>query len=42
MLKPIYENIPNDLKQARQWVNWRSIPRKEGGKPTKPPFDCGN
>lgn len=38
MLKPIYENIPDDLKQNRQWVNWKSVPRKEGGKPTKPPY----
>lgn len=38
MLKPIYENIPDDLKQYPQWVCWKSLPRKEGGKPTKPPF----
>ena len=38
MLKPIYENIPDDLKQNRQWVCWKSLPRKEGEKPTKPPF----
>ena len=29
MLKPIYENIPDDLKQNRQWVNWKSVTRKE-------------
>lgn len=41
MLIPIFENIPDELKNgtlARQWVNWKSVPRKEGGKPTKPPF----
>ena len=37
-LKPIYENIPDELMQYRQWVNWKSVPRKEGEKPTKPPF----
>ena len=38
MLKPIYENIPDELMQYRQWVNWKSVTRKEGEKPTKPPF----
>ena len=38
MLSPIFENIPDELKQYRQWVNWKSVPRKEGGKPTKPPY----
>ena len=38
MLKPIFDNIPPELTASPQWVNWRSIPRKEGGKPTKPPF----
>jgi hypothetical protein len=38
MLTPIFENIPDDLKQHRQWVAWKSVSRKEGGKPTKPPF----
>lgn len=38
MLTPIFENIPDDLKQHRQWVAWKLVSRKEGGKPTKPPF----
>ena len=38
MLKPICENIPQELKDIPQWVNWKSISRKEGGKPTKPPY----
>jgi hypothetical protein len=38
MLKPIYENIPEELKDLRQWVNWKSIIREEGDKPTKPPY----
>lgn len=37
-LKPIYENMPDELMQYRQWVNWKSVPRKEGEKPTKLPF----
>jgi putative DNA primase/helicase len=38
MLKPIYENMPDELKQYLQWVNWRAIHRKKGSKPPKPPF----
>jgi hypothetical protein len=38
MIKPTYENIPDELKQYPQWVLWKSVPRKEGGKPTKPPY----
>ena len=41
MINPNFENIPDELKKgtlARQWVNWKIIPRKEGGKPTKPPY----
>ena len=38
MLKPLFENFPDELTQLRQWVNWRLTPRKEGGKPTKPPL----
>lgn len=38
MLKPNFDHIPDELKQYRQWVNWKSVPRKEGEKPTKPPF----
>ena len=37
-LKPIYENIPDELMHYRQWVNWKLVTRKEGEKPTKPPF----
>lgn len=37
MLKPIFENIPDELKHNRQWVNWKYVSRKEGDKPTKPP-----
>lgn len=33
-----HQNIPDELKALSQWVNWRSVPRKEGGKPTKPPY----
>jgi putative DNA primase/helicase len=36
MLKPIYENIPQELKDIPQWVNWRVIRRD--GKKTKPPY----
>jgi len=38
MLKPIYDNIPQELKDFPQWVNWKSIIRKEGDKPTNPPY----
>jgi putative DNA primase/helicase len=38
MLKPIFENIPSELTQRRQWVNWKLTPRKEGQKLTKPPL----
>lgn len=38
MLTPNFDNIPDELKQYPQWVNWRSVPRKDGGKPTKPPY----
>lgn len=38
MLKPIFDNIPDELKLYPQWVNWRSVHRKEGGKATKPPY----
>jgi hypothetical protein len=38
MLKPIFESIPQELKNDPHWVNWRSVPRKDGGKPTKPPY----
>ena len=38
MLTPNFENIPDELKKNRQWVNWKSVARKEGEKPTKPPF----
>ena len=38
MLTPNFENIPDELKKNRQWVNWKSVTRKEGEKPTKPPF----
>ncbi len=38
MLKPIYDNIPQELKDLPQWVNWKLITKKEGGKPTKPPY----
>ena len=37
-LTPIFDNIPSELTQRRQWVNWRLTPRKEDKKPTKPPF----
>ncbi|HOG07436.1 MAG TPA: hypothetical protein PK983_05025 [Syntrophales bacterium] len=38
MLRPIYENIPDDLKAIPRHVNWRSVRRGDGGKPTKPPY----
>jgi len=38
MLIPIFENIPDELTQKRQWVNWKLVNRAEGGKPTKPPY----
>lgn len=36
IIKPNFENIPNELKQRPQWVLWRAIERK--GKITKTPF----
>jgi hypothetical protein len=38
MLTPNFDNIPNELKKYRQFVNWKSVPRKEGEKPIKTPF----
>ncbi len=38
ILSPIFSNIPDELKQHPQWVNWRLLSRKDGGKPTKPPY----
>ncbi len=38
ILSPIFSNIPDELKQHPQWVNWRSVLRKESSKPTKPPY----
>ncbi len=38
-LKPIYTNIPGELMQYRQWVNWRAEPRRDDPtKMTKPPY----
>ncbi len=31
---PICENIPSELTTSTQWANWRSIPGKDGDKPT--------
>ncbi len=36
MLKPIYENMPDEIKVLPQWVNWRVVERE--GKKTKPPY----
>lgn len=38
ILSPIFSMIPDELKINAQWVNWRLVPRKDGGKPTKPPY----
>lgn len=39
MLRPIYENIPDEIKVLPQWVLWREEPRKDDpSKMTKPPF----
>lgn len=38
ILSPIFPNIPDELKQYSQWVNWQLVTRKEEGKPTKPPY----
>jgi hypothetical protein len=38
MLKPIFKNIPDEFIHYPHWVNWRSVSRKEGGNPTKPPY----
>lgn len=39
MLKPIYENIPDEIKVLPQWVLWREISRKDDPlKMTKPPY----
>jgi len=35
MSQPIYENIPGEIKNVAQWVNWKFIERD--GKKTKPP-----
>lgn len=37
MLKPIFDNIPQELKDCPNWVNWRLVPREDRAKPTKPP-----
>jgi len=38
MLRPIYANIPDDIKALRQWVAWRGIARKsDPSKMTKVP-----
>lgn len=34
-LRPILENIPTEIKESNQWVNWKAINRN--GKITKPP-----
>jgi len=39
MLRPIYENIPDEIKVIPQWVNWETVERD--GKVTKPPFQPG-
>ena len=36
MSQPIYENIPGEIKNVAQWVNWKFIERD--GRKTKPPF----
>lgn len=33
------ENIPQELKQRRQWVAWESVPNPNGRKPRKIPID---
>jgi len=33
-----FKNIPDELKNYHQWVNWKLVSRNEGGKPTKPPY----
>ena len=33
-----FKNIPDELKQCHQWVNWKSVLRNEDSKPTKPPY----
>lgn len=43
MLPPIYENIPLEMRERRQWVNWRlqevEKPRPDGKKYTKIPLN---
>jgi len=38
MLSTNFDNIPDELKKYPQWVNWRLVPRKDGEKLTKPPY----
>ena len=41
-LKPIYENIPEELKAYDQWVAWVLVWDAERGKVTKPPVKAAN
>ncbi len=36
MIEPVPENIPDELRQYPQWVNWQAVERD--GKITKPPY----
>jgi len=33
------EHIPEDLRDRRAWVTWRSERQGEGGRLVKPPYD---
>jgi putative DNA primase/helicase len=35
----IQDGIPEELREKRQWVNWRKVPRRNGDKPTKVPVN---
>ena len=34
-MKPIFENIPAELKDYRQWIVWKAVPNLKKGKPDK-------
>lgn len=41
-LEPVLDNIPDELKASKQWVNWKYEATPGGSKPKKPPYDPGS
>lgn len=33
-----YSAVPREMRQAKRWLVWRSVPRPDGGKPRKVPY----